>query len=308
MSLCLAAAAVLVPVSSPAAHAEAPSSCAEGSADRSFPLATRIHGGPGSYEAGGGYGTWYIDLTNTTRRTCTAVHPVVVLVDDKRALKPDQPKLEFYDGPRTRPVAFESTDEQELVGVLEGPGFGGFTVPPGATLSVKIRLALTSDAVPDQVTANAAVVQRRGKDGDWIGESNAYRFGIDEEGPGGRETPDGPGGRETPDGPGGRETPDGPGAEQSPGGPGVQETPSADGTQDTDGTESTPPGSPRATPGAATPDPSAFFAQDAQDAAAERARELARTGPEPAHRLLAAAATLLAVAGGGAFLLARRRR
>lgn len=314
LSLCLAAAAVLVPVSSSAAHADAISSCAGGSGDRGFPLTTRIHGGPGSYEAGGGFGTWYIDLTNTTRRTCTDIHPVVVLTDDKRTLKPDQPKLEFYDGPRTRSVAFESTDEQELVGVLDGAGFGGFTVPPGRTVSVKVRLAVASDAVPDQVTANAAVVQRRGRDGDWVGESNAYRFGIDEDGPVGEETP---------------------GVGKSPGAegtPGAGESPGSDGTQDADGTETTPSGSPRTTPGTATPDPSPPFAQEAQDTGegtgdagdagdggdggdgGDAARtgpgpvhELARTGPGPAHGLLAAITALLAV-GGVAFLLTRRRR
>ncbi|MBJ6638848.1 hypothetical protein H4K36_14935 [Streptomyces sp. DHE7-1] len=169
----------------PSAAAQADATCAA-SGDRAFPLATRIHGGPGAYEAGGGFGTWYLDLTNSTGRTCTDLHPVVVLVDDKRALKPSQPKLEFYDGTRALPVAFESTDAQELVGVLDAEGFDGFTVPPGRTVTVKLRLFLTSDAVSDQVTANAAVVQRRGDDGDWVGESNAYRFSV-AGGPDGRQ-------------------------------------------------------------------------------------------------------------------------
>ncbi|CAM5710391.1 hypothetical protein SGLAM104S_00289 [Streptomyces glaucescens] len=63
-----------------------------------FPLTTRIHGGPPSYAAGGGYGTWYLELTNTTDRPCTGIHPVVVLVDEKRQLKPSQPLLEFSNG------------------------------------------------------------------------------------------------------------------------------------------------------------------------------------------------------------------
>ncbi|WP_326668049.1 hypothetical protein [Streptomyces canus] len=143
---------------------------------RAFPLTTRIHGGPAVYEAGGGYSTWYVDLTNTTRHTCAEIHPVVVLVDDRHVLKPSQPRLEFYDGPRTRAVRFESTDEDELVGAFGG---AGFTVGPGKTLTVKVRLALTPDAVPNQVTVNAAVVRLHGDDGDWVGQSNAYRFGID---------------------------------------------------------------------------------------------------------------------------------
>ncbi|MFG2731998.1 hypothetical protein [Streptomyces canus] len=143
---------------------------------RTFPLTTRIHGGPAVYEAGGGYSIWYLDLTNTTRRTCAAVHPVVVLVDERHVLKPSQPRLEFYDGARTRAVRFESTTEDELVGAFGG---AGFTVGPGKTLTVKVRLALTPDAVPNDVTVNAAVVQRHGEDGDWVGQSNDYRFGID---------------------------------------------------------------------------------------------------------------------------------
>ncbi|WP_405672404.1 hypothetical protein [Streptomyces canus] len=143
---------------------------------RTFPLTTRIHGGPAVYEAGGGYSTWYVDLTNTTRHTCAEIHPVVVLVDDRHVLKPSQPRLDFYEGPHTRPVRFESTDEDELVGAFGG---AGFTVGPGKTLTVKVRLALTPDAVPNQVTVNAALVQLHGDDGDWVGQSNDYRFGID---------------------------------------------------------------------------------------------------------------------------------
>jgi hypothetical protein len=161
----------------PAIPAPAPhvgDSCAP--TGRAFPLTTRIHGGPTAYEAGGDYSIWYLDLTNTTRHTCAAVHPVVVLVDERHVLKPSQPRLEFYDGPRTRAVRFERTDEDELVGVFGG---AGLTVGPGQTLPVKVRLALTPDAVPNQVTLNAAVVQRHGDDGDWVGQSNTYRFGID---------------------------------------------------------------------------------------------------------------------------------
>ncbi|MEU6144187.1 hypothetical protein ABZ848_28020 [Streptomyces sp. NPDC047081] len=192
-SLCLAAAAAFLPLPPPASASPASASTAPARTapalptptcaapdSRGFPLTTRIHGAPADYEAGGGYGTWYLDLTNTTNRTCAAVHPVVVLVDEKRALKPSQPRLEFYDGPHTHPVHFETTDEAELVGAFDD-GFPGFTVGPGKTLTVKVRLALTSDAVPNEVTANAAVVQRHDDDGDWIGQSNDYRFRITDE-------------------------------------------------------------------------------------------------------------------------------
>ncbi|MET7271523.1 hypothetical protein ABZS59_10100 [Streptomyces flaveolus] len=186
-SPCLAAAAALLAAAGPAAAVSpapvgpsAPLPACTAPDDHTFPLTTRIHGGPSAYESGGGYGTWYLDLTNTTSRTCEAVHPVVVLVDERRSLEPAQARLEFYDGDRPRPVTFEATDRDELIGAFgEGDAaFPGFTVGPGRTLTVKVRLALTSDTAPGEVTANAAVVQRRGDDGDWVGRSNDYRFRV----------------------------------------------------------------------------------------------------------------------------------
>jgi LPXTG-motif cell wall-anchored protein len=109
----------------------------------------------------------------------------VVLVDGKRALEPSQPRLEFFEGAHAHPVRFEKTGEDELVGAFgdEEDGFAGFTVGPGDTVTVKVRLTLTSDAVPNEVTANAAVVQRHDDDGDWVGQSNDYRFRIDDSEP-----------------------------------------------------------------------------------------------------------------------------
>ncbi|MGW7280274.1 hypothetical protein ACWGIV_18590 [Streptomyces sp. NPDC054844] len=179
-----AASVVLAPATPAHADPRAPLPACTAPDDHTFPLTTRIHGGPAGYEAGGGYGTWYLDLTNTTSRSCEGIHPVVVLVDEERALEPSQPRLEFYDGPRPRPVAFEATDRDELIGAFgedaadEDSGFPGFTVGPGRTLTVKVRLAFTSDTAPGEVTANAAVVQRRGGDGEWIGQSNDYRFRV----------------------------------------------------------------------------------------------------------------------------------
>ncbi|MFI8346683.1 hypothetical protein [Streptomyces sp. NPDC085596] len=151
--------------------------------DGSFPLDTRIHGGPATYRAGGAPGTWYIDLVNTGSQACAGVHPVVVLVDDERLLRPSQAKLDFYDGHKRRPVRLESTDRQELVGVVGADGFAGYTVAPGRTVTVKLRLMITSDAFADHVTAKAALVQRRGQDGEWVGESEDYVFDIDGEEP-----------------------------------------------------------------------------------------------------------------------------
>ncbi|MFC9852452.1 hypothetical protein [Streptomyces prasinus] len=186
-SLFLAAVAAILPTAAPA-HAEAsPPACAAADAS-DFPLTTRIHGGPDTYRAGGGFGTWYLELTNTTDRSCGGIHPVVVLYDDKRALRASQPVLEFYAADREVPhtVRFETTDEDELVGALadDDAGFEGFTVEAGRTLTVKVRLALTSDAVASEVVATAAVVQRHGDegggegDGDWVGQSDEYRFRI----------------------------------------------------------------------------------------------------------------------------------
>ncbi|WP_316743132.1 hypothetical protein [Streptomyces sp. MK7] len=175
LSPCLAAAALLL--AGPAlARADSRPACA-GPDDRHFPISSRIHGGPAAYRAGGGYGTFSLDLTNTTSGTCAAVHPVVVLVDGKRALKAGQARLEFYAGARLHPVRFESTDQDELVGPFDA-GLPGFTVGPGKTVTVKVRLSFTSDAVANEVTVNAAVVQRHDDDGDWVGQSNDYRFRI----------------------------------------------------------------------------------------------------------------------------------
>ncbi|MGW3284410.1 hypothetical protein ACWDR3_07195 [Streptomyces sp. NPDC001002] len=174
VSLCLAAAAGLLSLSAAPPAVAAPT-CAEAAR---FPLTTRIQDGPATYEAGGGYGLWELRLTNTTARTCTNVHPVVVLVDGARALRPAQARLDFYEGERPHPVRFEVSDEDELVGAFDD-GFAGFTVGPRGTVTVKVRLAFTSDAAPDGVTVNAAVVQRHDEDGDWVGQSNDYRFEVE---------------------------------------------------------------------------------------------------------------------------------
>ncbi|MGN9756337.1 hypothetical protein [Streptomyces sp. SD31] len=276
---CLAAAALLA--AAPPVRAEplaALPSCATD--DGAFPLTTRLHGGPASYAAGGGFGTWYLDLTNTTGRTCTGIHPVVVLVDGKRALKPSQPRLEFYGTPdgtpdgsqdsgpedaRPHPVRFETTDEDELVGAFGGSrGFPGFTVGPGKTVSVKVRLAITSDAVPNHVIANAAVVQRHDRDGDWVGQSNDYRFTIEAD----QVDPADPTDAADATDPAGRDASADPAASASPG--------------------------PSATPGTARNQ-------------LTLADELARTGPVSPNgaTLTATVAMLLA---GAALLVARRRR
>ncbi|MFF1923094.1 hypothetical protein ACFVW8_21310 [Streptomyces sp. NPDC058221] len=167
-----------------------------------FPIDTRIHGGPDSYASGGGYGTWFLDLTNTTSRTCRSIHPVLVFTDDDRRLTSDQIQLKFSE--RAHPdvehrVTWETTDRHEHIGVFGGEGdesFGGFTVPAGHTVTVQVRLAFTSDTSPGRITANAAIVQRKagasgrsdsgatakGSDGEWVGESEDYSFTVVEDG------------------------------------------------------------------------------------------------------------------------------
>ncbi|MFE9054112.1 prolipoprotein diacylglyceryl transferase [Streptomyces mutabilis] len=292
----LAASAAAVPATSVPAHADpgAPLPACTAPDDHTFPLTTRLHGGPAAYEAGGGYGTWYLDLTNTTSRSCEGIHPVVVLVDEKRALEPSQPLLEFYDGDRPHPVELEATDRDELIGAFgEGAGesagedavddFPGFTVGPGKTLTVKVRLALTSDAEANEVTANAAVVQRRGGDGEWIGQSNDYRFRIRN-----ADSTDAP-----PADPSGESYAD-PNAESS-------ADPSAESSagQDTDPTDPTGPTAPTA--------PSDAPTSHDRATAPPSPDELAGTGPGRADAALGATALLVTV-GGAAVLLARRRR
>ncbi|MFI6641975.1 hypothetical protein [Streptomyces sp. NPDC050504] len=159
-----------------------------GAAAADFPVDTRIHGGPAAYASGGGPRTWSIDLANTTAAACRGIHPVLVLVDRARALEPAQVRLEFYDpaGRAWHPVRFEETDAQENVGVFDD-GFPGFTIPGGGTVTVRVRLAFAPGAAAERVVANAAVVQRVGDDGEWVGESNDYAFAVLEGGDGGED-------------------------------------------------------------------------------------------------------------------------
>ncbi|MGW0902648.1 cell wall protein [Streptomyces sp. NPDC002853] len=169
--------AAAAPVGRPPAAAQPPT-CSDPNGE-GFPIGTRIRGGPESYEAGGGYQRWAVELDNTTRGVCGNIHPVVVIVDKERELRPRQVQLEFHDGTRWRPVGFERTDRDENIGVFDD-GFPGFTVKAGRTLSVKVRLSFTSEAHSERAVISAAVVQRRADDGDWVGESEDYPFGIDE--------------------------------------------------------------------------------------------------------------------------------
>ncbi|MFD8740097.1 hypothetical protein ACFV06_35025 [Streptomyces sp. NPDC059618] len=265
--------------SAPAQAVDAGQDCVSADA-HDFPIRTRVHGGPDTYRAGGDPGTWYIDLTNTTAHPCGAIHPVVVLVDEKRTLRPEQARLEFYDGERAHPVRFERSDEAENVGPFDD-GFPGFTVAPGRTVTVKVRLALASGAAaPNSVVVNAAVVQKHDDDGAWVGESNAYRFRIEgaaaDQDPGTDEDPD-----RNQDGTADTGTGASPAASAGPG--------TGPGTGARTGTDS------GTTTGNATKPPSPD--------------QLAMTGPGGPNRpALAALALALVALGAGLFALARRIR
>ncbi|MEV4329571.1 hypothetical protein AB0K02_03380 [Streptomyces sp. NPDC049597] len=150
-------------------------------ADPDFPIRTRIHGGPRTVHPGGGFQSVKLDLTNTTRELCHRIHPVVILTGRGPGLTADKVDVQFRDedAGRWRPVALERTSQDEIVGAFDD-GFRGFVVPAGKTVTVKVRLALAADTAPNTVTVNAAVVQRKGNDGDWVGASGDYRFDVKE--------------------------------------------------------------------------------------------------------------------------------
>ncbi|MFJ4773046.1 hypothetical protein ACIP88_28770 [Streptomyces uncialis] len=140
-----------------------------------FPLTTRIEGAPAVYRPGAPPESWTLGLVNTTGTGYRGVHPVVVLVDEDRTLRPEQVRLEFHDGSGWRAARTTRTGRDETVGVFDGDGF---TVPAHRTVPVRVRLAVTRDAAPGEITATAALVQRRGDDGEWVGESDPYTFEV----------------------------------------------------------------------------------------------------------------------------------
>ncbi|MFJ4774864.1 hypothetical protein [Streptomyces sp. NPDC088762] len=163
----------------PALPSRAQATCGDGKST-AFPIGARIRGGPAVYRTGGEPQTWYLDLTNTTDSTCTAIHPVVVLTDKTRALRPAHLRMEFEAPSGTLPVSLERTDRDEIIAVFDGgDAFPGFTVGPGGSLTVKVGLSFAPDAPTGEVLADAALVQRKGDDGDWIGEAGGYRFSVE---------------------------------------------------------------------------------------------------------------------------------
>ncbi|MFI5762648.1 hypothetical protein ACIA8F_17090 [Streptomyces sp. NPDC051563] len=167
----------------PALPSRVEASCGDGKSAQ-FPIGARIRGGPAVFRTGGQAQTWYLDLTNTTTTRCTAIHPVVVFTDPAHALRPAHFRMEFdatgAAAPgHALPVSLERTDRDEIVAVFDGgDAFSGFTVGPGGSVTVPVRLAFAADAPRGEVVADAALVQRKGDDGDWIGEAGGYRFEV----------------------------------------------------------------------------------------------------------------------------------
>ncbi|MEV8533447.1 hypothetical protein [Streptomyces sp. NPDC051211] len=163
----------------PALPSRAKAVCGDAKATE-FPIGARIRGGPAVYRTGGDPQTWYLDLTNSTGTPCTAVHPVVVFADKARTLRPEHLRMEFQAPTGTYPASLERTDRDEIIAVFDGgSAFPGYSVAPGGSVTVKVALSFTPTAPTGEVVADAALVQRRGDDGDWIGEAGGYRFSVE---------------------------------------------------------------------------------------------------------------------------------
>ncbi|WP_407552852.1 hypothetical protein QOM21_23190 [Streptomyces sp. Pv4-95] len=190
-----------------AAHAPVPSvSCGRPDSTR-FPIDSRVAGGQRAYPAGGGWQTWKLELRNTTDAACEDVHPVVVLVAAHRGLRSGQIHLEFRDpaGGGWRPVPFESTERDEQVGVFgkgaDGGAGGspaeraagrGVTVPAKGTTALPVRMRFAPDTPQGDLTAKVTTMQRRGSDGEWVGQSDDYRFAVRPRGTSHAPTPGAP--------------------------------------------------------------------------------------------------------------------
>jgi hypothetical protein len=153
-----------------------------------FPVNARLLGGPHAYTAGAGAREFRVELRNRSREPLRDVHPVIVFVDRGRKLAADQIRLEYEvtatagtRGERDRvwrPVPVEHTGNAENVAVVGGENGPGTTLPPGRRTAISLRLRFTALAPAGRVTASATIMERRGRDGDWVGESAGYDFDV----------------------------------------------------------------------------------------------------------------------------------
>ncbi|MBW5484344.1 hypothetical protein [Streptomyces bambusae] len=104
----------------------------------------------------------------------------MVFTDTARTLRPAHLRMEFDTPAGTQPVTLERSDRDEIIAVFDGgTSFPGFTIGAGGSATVKVRLAFAPDAPVGEVVADAALVQRKGDDGDWVGEAGGYRFSVE---------------------------------------------------------------------------------------------------------------------------------
>ncbi|MEU7023487.1 hypothetical protein ABZ990_22895 [Streptomyces sp. NPDC046203] len=312
---------VPAPVPAPAASAPAVTAGCGAANARDFPIEAIIRGGPVDYPPGGGFRTWDLELTNTTTAPCRDLYPVLVLADRDRALRPAQIRAEFHDveARAWRRIAFEGTDQDESVGVFgevpatpgEGRAFTGFTLPPGATLTVPVRLAFSAGAASEEVVVSAAVVRKRGDDGDWVGETGGYRLTIGSGDPDAGIAPDTEPVTARPDPAAQPAAPAAthPAEQDASPDPRTSAVPAVPKTAPTAPAAPKPPPTPETDP-ETDPDsalgPGAGNPDDPDGSADPDDPELARTGPESASRLAPVCAALLA-AGAALLTLTRRR-
>ncbi|MEU4095009.1 hypothetical protein [Streptomyces sp. NPDC026673] len=279
-----------------------------------FPVTARLVGGPHAYTAGAGAREFRVELANRSREPLRDVHPVLVFVDRGRKLTADQILLEYEvttarsaggeQDRAWRPVSVEHTDNDENIAVVGGENGPGTTLPPGRAVAIALRLRFTARTPAGRVRASATIMERRGRDGDWVGESAGYDFDVvpPRTGTAGPQSPrpDLPGGGET-GGDGG--TPTAPGA-----GPGTEGggRPSA-GPAGSPAPDTSPGAGPGTGPGKGTGPGPGTGPGKGDEGGAGPGPELAATGSR--HRapaLMLTGAGMLLVAGGAALRFSRR--